>query len=159
MPLIRCIKTIDKYCKALSTIFSSMLEQNQGLQVPECGEQHQGSTGGGAPRRATCRDCSRSSGTAWRGTASTCSDTCPGTAAPARRSTRANHSSRWVLSKTRDQIDSEWGKACVYQKQCCGSGMFIPDPDFYPSRIPDLGSKNSNKRERWKKNLYHTFFL
>jgi hypothetical protein len=24
----------------------------------------------------------------------------------------------------------------------------IPDPDFYPSRIPDLGSKNSNKRER-----------
>ncbi len=22
----------------------------------------------------------------------------------------------------------------------------IPDPDFYPSRIPDLGSKNSNKR-------------
>jgi hypothetical protein len=26
-------------------------------------------------------------------------------------------------------------------KQCCGSGMFIPDPDFYPSRIPDLGSR------------------
>jgi hypothetical protein len=26
--------------------------------------------------------------------------------------------------------------------------MFIPDPDFYPSRIPDLGSKNSNKREK-----------
>jgi hypothetical protein len=24
-------------------------------------------------------------------------------------------------------------------KQCCGSGMFIPDPgsDFFPSRIPD----------------------
>jgi hypothetical protein len=22
--------------------------------------------------------------------------------------------------------------------------------DFYPSRIPDLGSKNSNKREGWK---------
>ncbi len=22
-------------------------------------------------------------------------------------------------------------------KQWCGSGMFIPDPDFYPSRIPD----------------------
>ncbi len=42
--------------------------------------------------------------------------------------------------------------------QCCGSGMFIPDPDFYPPRIPDLGSrildpgsKNSNKREGWKK--------
>ncbi len=26
-------------------------------------------------------------------------------------------------------------------KQCCGSGMFIPDPDFYPSRIPDPGSR------------------
>jgi hypothetical protein len=24
--------------------------------------------------------------------------------------------------------------------QCYGSGMFIPDPDFYPSRIRDLGS-------------------
>ncbi len=22
-------------------------------------------------------------------------------------------------------------------QQCCGSGMFIPDPDFYPSRISD----------------------
>jgi hypothetical protein len=37
--------------------------------------------------------------------------------------------------------------------QCCGSGMFIPYPDFYPSRsqIPDPGSKNSNQREGWKK--------
>ncbi len=26
----------------------------------------------------------------------------------------------------------------------------IPDPDFYPSWIPDPGSKNSNKREGWK---------
>jgi hypothetical protein len=25
--------------------------------------------------------------------------------------------------------------------QCGGSGMFIPDPDFYRSRIPDLGSR------------------
>jgi hypothetical protein len=57
--------------------------------------------------------------------------------------------------------------------QCCGSEMFIPDPgsripdpDFYPSRIPDPGSripdpgsKNSNKRERWKKISCHTFFV
>jgi hypothetical protein len=28
--------------------------------------------------------------------------------------------------------------------QCCGSGMFIPDPDFYPSRIPD--PKQQQKR-------------
>jgi hypothetical protein len=46
--------------------------------------------------------------------------------------------------------------------QCCGSGMFIPDPGSriliftHPgsripdsgSRIPDPGSKNSNKRVR-----------
>jgi hypothetical protein len=31
------------------------------------------------------------------------------------------------------------------QGQCCESGMFIPDLDFYPSRIPD--QKISNKRE------------
>ncbi len=28
--------------------------------------------------------------------------------------------------------------------QCCGSGMFNPDPDFCPSRISDPGFKNSN---------------
>ncbi len=28
---------------------------------------------------------------------------------------------------------------------------WIPDPDFYSSRISDPGSKNSNKREGWKK--------
>ncbi len=39
-----------------------------------------------------------------------------------------------------------------YRTQCCGSGMFIPDPDFYPSRI----SKNSNKREGGK-NCCYTF--
>jgi hypothetical protein len=34
--------------------------------------------------------------------------------------------------------------------------MFIPDPDFYPSRIPDLGSRiNSNKN--LKKICCHTF--
>jgi hypothetical protein len=36
--------------------------------------------------------------------------------------------------------------------QCCGSVMFIPDPDFYPSRI----QKQKQKREV-KKNC-HTFF-
>jgi hypothetical protein len=33
----------------------------------------------------------------------------------------------------------------------------IPYPDFYPFRIPDSGSKNSNKREWWKKICCHTF--
>ncbi len=48
--------------------------------------------------------------------------------------------------------------------QCCGSRMFIPDPGswFLPipdpgSRIPDPGSKNSNKRGSWKKISCHTF--
>ncbi len=48
--------------------------------------------------------------------------------------------------------------------QCRGSGMFIPDPGswFLPipdprSRISDPGSKNSNKRWRWKKISCHTF--
>ena len=43
--------------------------------------------------------------------------------------------------------------------QCCGSGMFIPDPYFYPFRLPDLGSKNSNKREGWKKIVVKPFFV
>ncbi len=41
--------------------------------------------------------------------------------------------------------------------QCCRSGMFIPDPGSWFLPIPDPGSKNSNKRERWKKISYHTF--
>jgi hypothetical protein len=32
--------------------------------------------------------------------------------------------------------------------QCCGSGMFIPDPDFYPSRIPNPGSRISDPGSR-----------
>ncbi len=37
--------------------------------------------------------------------------------------------------------------------------MFIPDPDFYPSRISDPGSKNSYKREGWKKFVVIPFLL
>jgi hypothetical protein len=47
-----------------------------------------------------------------------------------------------------DPHQSEAGSAApMIDNQCGGSGMFIPDPDFYPSRIPDTdpGSKNSNK--------------
>jgi hypothetical protein len=31
-------------------------------------------------------------------------------------------------------------------RQCCESGMFIPDPgfDFFPSWIPDTGSASKN---------------
>jgi hypothetical protein len=41
--------------------------------------------------------------------------------------------------------------------QCCGSGMFIPDPDFYPSRIPDL--KTVTKERVEKKFVVITFFV
>jgi hypothetical protein len=36
--------------------------------------------------------------------------------------------------------------------------MFIPDPDFYPSRISAPGSKNRYKTEGCKKIRCHTFF-
>ncbi len=36
-------------------------------------------------------------------------------------------------------------------RQCCGSGMFIPDPGSWFLPIPDPGSKISNKRKGWKK--------
>ncbi len=35
----------------------------------------------------------------------------------------------------------------------------IPDPDFYPPRISDPGSQNSNKREGWKKICCHSFLF
>ncbi len=39
--------------------------------------------------------------------------------------------------------------------QCCGSGMFIPDPDFYPSWIPDLGSRiQKHQQKRWVKKKF-----
>jgi hypothetical protein len=36
----------------------------------------------------------------------------------------------------------------VKNPQCCGSGMFIPDPDFYSFRIPDLESRISDPGSR-----------
>ncbi len=42
-----------------------------------------------------------------------------------------NTAARWLISRTHDT-----------KKECCGSGMYIPDPgaDFFPSRFPDPGS-------------------
>jgi hypothetical protein len=50
------------------------------------------------------------------------------------------------------------------ENQCCGSGMFIPDPDFYPSRIPDPGSripkpKTATKERGEKKLVVITFYV
>jgi hypothetical protein len=33
-------------------------------------------------------------------------------------------------------------------EQCGGSGMFIPDPDFYPSRIPDPKTATKERDEK-----------
>jgi hypothetical protein len=40
--------------------------------------------------------------------------------------------------------------------QCCGSVMFIPDPDFYPSRIPN--PKTATK-ERGEKKVVIPFYV
>jgi hypothetical protein len=42
-----------------------------------------------------------------------------------------------------------------------GCLSWIPDPDFYPFRIPDLGSrsKNSNKREGENNSVVKPFFV
>ncbi len=44
-----------------------------------------------------------------------------------------------------------------HSPQCCGSGMFIPEPGSWFLPIPDPGSKNSNKREGRKKISCNTF--
>jgi hypothetical protein len=38
-------------------------------------------------------------------------------------------------------------KEIITSCQCCGSGMVIPDHDFFPPRIPDLEFNNNNKKE------------
>ncbi len=45
--------------------------------------------------------------------------------------------------------------------QCCESGMFIPDPDFYASRIPDLGSliQKQQQKRGVEKNLLSYLFM
>jgi hypothetical protein len=42
------------------------------------------------------------------------------------------------------------GKASSFANtQCCGSGMFIPDPgSFYPSRIPDPKTVSKERDEK-----------
>jgi hypothetical protein len=41
--------------------------------------------------------------------------------------------------------------------QCCGSGIFIPDHDFYPFRIPD--PKTATKEKDEKKFVVKRFFV
>ncbi len=62
-----------------------------------------------------------------------------------------------LFSKIKSQKESQNSKNQVFLHQCCGSGMFIPDPGSWFLPIPDPGSKNSNKREGWKKICCHNF--
>ncbi len=41
--------------------------------------------------------------------------------------------------------------------KCCGSGMFIPDPNGFPSRIP--GPKATKKRMSMEKIVVLPFFI
>ncbi len=52
------------------------------------------------------------------------------------------HLQDWRTREVRWDTYSQW----------CGSGMFIPDPDFYPSQISDPGSNKSNKKRGRGKN-------
>jgi hypothetical protein len=49
----------------------------------------------------------------------------------------------------------------IKEKQCCGSEMFIPDPDFYPSRIPDpkKAKKNLIKTSKWQTAVKTSVYL
>jgi hypothetical protein len=46
-------------------------------------------------------------------------------------------------------IQSDYIESCLASQSVADPGCLsrIPDPDFYPSQIPDLGSKISSKRE------------
>jgi hypothetical protein len=48
-----------------------------------------------------------------------------------------------VLAFSMDPVldGSRSRKILRIRSKCGGYGMFIPDPDFYPSRLPDLGSR------------------
>ncbi len=61
--------------------------------------------------------------------------------------------------KPANRDNSDWKDAFTTRTQCCGSGMFIPDPGSWFLPIPDPGSriqKQQQKREV-KKNFCHTF--
>jgi serine/threonine protein kinase len=62
----------------------------------------------------------------------------------------------WMAPEVREREGTLKG-----QVQCCGSGMFIPDPDFYPSRILDLGSWNQHHQQKRRGKLFFilAFFL
>jgi hypothetical protein len=80
-----------------------------------------------------------------------------GTTLSARARIQINVNIRYIMPECQSQ-DSDQCQHQVsvpYHTHQCG--IFIPDPDFYPSRIPNPGSKISNKREG-EKICCHTLF-
>ncbi len=53
----------------------------------------------------------------------------------------------WMAPEVRERERRNLGDI-KGQVQCCGSGMSIPDPDFFPSRVPDLGSWNQQQQQK-----------
>ncbi len=53
-------------------------------------------------------------------------------------------------SKKRSLIQSGYMESCLASHSVADPGCFsrIPDPDFYPSRIPDLGSRIQKKQQK-----------
>jgi hypothetical protein len=49
------------------------------------------------------------------------------------------------------------GSGSINQRQCCGCGMFILDPDFYPFQI--LDPKTATKERGEKKFVIKPFFV
>ncbi len=67
---------------------------------------------------------------------------------------------KWQNKEKVLQRTISWGRLThrtIYQ--CCGSGMFILDPGSWFLPISDPGSKNSYKREGWKKVVVIQFFV
>ena len=62
-----------------------------------------------------------------------------------------------IWKKTKIYIKSNFRE--ITMSQCCGSGMFIPDPDFYPSRIPNIVSQIQNFERCEKQSFVEHFFV
>jgi hypothetical protein len=78
------------------------------------------------------------------------------------------HNSRLFIPDPNFDFDADLDTEPTFlndEDQCCGSGMFIPDPDFYPSRISDPGSRipdpktATKERDEKKFVTIHLFYV
>ena len=67
---------------------------------------------------------------------------------------RAAFCSRW--KKTKIYIKSNLREILMTMSQCCGSGMFIPDPGSWFLPIPDPGSRIPNPKTATKEREFDT---